>query len=384
MRLTALASRKTALGAAATLSLAVAVAGIALAPAANAAAAAIVLSATSGPSGGLNGLTATTATNVFYSGLAVEFQYKATTSTTCAATYAAAVVPATGVGIVAVSSPKILSAKKLAFTVPSTVSLTPAGSATTANWLVCAYSGSVATTSPLTASAAYTIAAAPTVTAISPASGPALGGGTVTLTGTNFVTGTTAKIGSMALTGVVVAAGGLTLTGVAPAQAAATDLTVSVTNTGGTATLASAYDYTNGIVASPNTTTTNTASTDIDVQGVGFTGITFSATTGSTPDSANGHVYLVDGAYDPTDSSTVKTLAQLGECLNVLVISDTELICTVNTADSDGAGSAGAVIANGTYTLTVVNDGSVGAETSNAAYSQSIVSSGSTFTVAPY
>jgi IPT/TIG domain len=386
MRLTSLASRRTALGAAATLSLAAV--GIAMAPIASATAAAITLSASSGPSGGTNGLTASTSTNVFYSGLGVEFQYKATSSTTCSSTYAAAVVPASGVGIVVVSSPQILSAKKVAFKVPTTVTLTPAGSAASASWLVCAYAGSVAASSALTASAAYTVAAAPTVSAISPASGPALGGGTVTLTGTNFVSGTTAKIGSQALTGVTIVSS-TTITATVPAQAAATGLAVTVTNTGGTATLSSAYSYTNGIIGSPQTTTTNTAATDVDVQGVGFSSLTFSTTTGSTPDDAHAHVYLVDGAYDPTDNgSAAKTLGELGECLNVLVISDTELICTVNTADSDGAGSNGAVIPNGTYTLTVVNDGGVdvqaGGASADANYSASIVSSGSTFTVAPY
>jgi IPT/TIG domain len=384
MRLTSLASRRSALGAAATLALGLVAAGIAVAPSASAAAATVTLSAASGPSGGTNGLTATAAANVFFAGLAAEFQYKATNTTTCAATYQAGVAPAAGVGIVTVTSPKILSAKKIAFNVP-VINLVPAGgSATSANWLLCVYSGSVATTSPLTASAAYTVAAAPSVSTITPSSGPAMGGGTVTISGGAFTAGTTVKIGSQALTGVTVV-NATTITGVVPAQAAATGLAVSVTNTGGTATLASAYDYTNGIVISPNTATTNTAATDIDIQGVGFSGITFSATTGSSPTDTHGHVFLVDGDYDPTDDGAGnKTKAELGECLNVMVISDVELICTVNTADSDGAGAAGVVVGNGTYTLTVVNDGSVDAQTTNTKYSHSIVSSGSTFTVAPY
>ena len=381
MRITSLSSRRRKAVAVVGIAAAATAAVLATAPSASAASVALTLSATSGPSGGLNSLTGTTATTAFASGFAVEFQYKATSSTACTAAYSTVVTPATGVGIVAVSAPKLLTNKKIAFTVPAGVSLTPAGSAASAAWNVCVYSSTNTTTGLLVANAAYTVAAAPTVSAISPSSGPALGGGTVTITGTNFTTGTTAKIGGVALTGVTVAANGLTLTGTVPAQAANDDLAVSVSNTGGTATLASAYDYTNGIVISPNTAPTNTASTDVDVTGVGFSNITFSATTGSTPTSANGHVFLVDGDYDPTDSGGNKTEPEIGECINVLVISDGELICTVNTADSDGAGSSGTVIGNGTYTLTVVGNGGVdvqpGGGNEAASYSKSIVSSGS-------
>jgi IPT/TIG domain len=389
MRITSLSRRRKAFAALGVAAVAAA-AAVAVAPNASAASAALTLSATSGPSGGGNALTATTATNVFATGTNVEFQYKATSSTTCSAAYSTPVTPATGVGIVAITSSnvKVLSAKKIAFTVPAGVTLTPAGSASTASWLVCVYPGTNTTTSLLAANAAYTVGAAPTVTAISPAGGPALGGGTITITGTNFTSTTTAKIGSVPLTGVTVT-GTTSLTGTVPAQAAGA-MNVSVSNTGGTsapaASNASQYTYSNGIVVSPNTAPTNTAATDVDIQGVGFSSLTFTTTTGTTPDDNKAHVYLVDGDYDGSGSTKAK--GELGECLNVLVISDGELICTVNTADSDGAGSAGAVIPNGTYTLTVVSNGQADIGTGGAnedlTFTKSIVSSGSTFTVAPY
>jgi hypothetical protein len=378
-------TRRTALGAVAVAGLAALATGVGMSPA-FAAAVPATLSVTSGPSGGTNTLTATTTTAKFFTGAVVQFQYKATATTACSAAYATPVTPSTTAGIVN-ATPKILSSTKIAVTVPSTVALQ--GSATSANWLFCAYPGSNTTTSLIAANAAYTIAARPTIAssgAIAPASGPALGGGTVTVTGTNFITGLTAKIGTVALTGITVVSG-TTFTATVPAQAASTGLTLSVTTTGGTATKASAYSYTNGIVVDPATTPTSTVSTDIDVQGVGFSGMDFTTTDGTTPDNNNAHVYLVAGAYDPTDASSAKTKGESAECVNVLVVSDTELICTLNTTHAYNQGSDPA-IANGVYTLTVVNDGGLDVQTgganANANFSQSIISSGSTFTVAPY
>lgn len=381
MKLATFTTRRSAIGAVAAIGLATLATGVTVAPA-FAASVPATLSVTSGPSGGGNTLTATTTTAKFFAGAVVEFQYKATTATACTAAYATPVTVSSTAGIVS-ATPKVLSSTKIAVTVPSTVALQ--GSATSANWLVCVYPGTNTTTSLIAANAAYAIAAKPTIASsnpILPASGPALGGGTVTVTGTNFITGLTAKIGTVALTGVSVV-NGTTFTATVPAQAAASNLTLSVTTTGGTATKASAYSYTNGIVIAPNTAPTATAATDIDVLGVGFSGMDFSTTDGTTPDNLNAHVYLVAGDYDATDNSSAKTLGETGECVDVLVVSDTELICTLNTLKAFDQGSDSA-ISNGVYTLTVVNDGLIDAATNNTAYSESIISSGSTFTVAPY
>jgi hypothetical protein len=395
MKLKTLGSRRAVIGTLATVGLAAAASGLGIGPA-SAAAVAGTLSASSGPSAGGNTLTMTTTTAKFFTGLAIEFQFKATATTTCSAAYATPVAVSATAGIVAVSSPKILSSTKVALTVPSTVALQ--GSATSANWLVCVYPGTNTTTSLLSASAAYTIAAKPTLASSStivPASGPALGGGSVTITGTNFITGMTAKIGSAALTGLTVVSA-TTATATVPPQAAGSAMSLTVTTTGGTATKAAAYTYTNGIIVTPNTTPTATAATDLDILGVGFSSLDFAGavsgtsglkTDGTAPSDAGAHVYIVAGAYDPTDNSSAKTVAEAGECVNVLVVSDTELICTLNTADKYNQ-SGDPAIDDGTYTITVASNGGVDVQTGGAnevaGYSQSIISSGSTFTVAPY
>ena len=82
----------------------------------------------------------------------------------------------------------------------------------------------------------------PTVTAINPATGPAAGGQSVTMTGTNFVAGYTAvSIGGVAATGVTVTSA-TTLTATTGAHAAGA-LDVTVTTPGGNATLTNAYTY---------------------------------------------------------------------------------------------------------------------------------------------
>jgi hypothetical protein len=384
MRITSLSSRRKAVAALSVAAVA-GFAGVATAPMASAASVAATLSAVSGPSGGTNALTATTATNAFTSGFNAGFYVKTTSTTTCAPNY---VAPGTGLAAV---SPKLLSAKKIALTVPTGVVL-GASPATSTAYLLCVYPGTSTTTSALQSSATYTVAAAPTVTGISTsggtpattASGPALGGGTLTITGDHFtgtstVSTTTAKIGSVPLTNVTWVSA-TTLTGTIPPQAAATGLAVSVSNTGGTASLAGAFSYTNGIVVSPSTTTSS-AAVDVDIQGVGFNSLSFIHTTGSTIDDATAHVYITDGKYNA--GAATKTVSELGECLNVLVISDNELICTVNPAIPDGAGATLTALGNGTYTLTTVSDGTSGT-THTSGYQESILTSGSTFTVAPY
>jgi hypothetical protein len=322
---------------------------------------------------------AAAATNSYSSTTAVEFQYKATSAVVCTPAYT---TPSTT--NLAATSTHYLSTKKLAAVVPDL------STGSTGNWLFCTYSKATLTTGLLTSSALYSVATAPTIvltavdnTGVVPATGSALGGNTITING-DFFSGATAKIGTLPLTGVVVATDFKSLTGVVPAQpASTTPRDVSVTTTGGTVTWDGAgYVYTNGISVSPNTAPTNVAATDLDVQGVGFDNLVWGTTAGTllATGGTGAHVYLVAGAYV---SATValpaaRTAVVKGECLNVLPISDTELICTLDTANADGL--AGGVIANGTYTLTTVESGAVEAATPNP----SIISSGSTFTVAPY
>ena len=116
----------------------------------------------------------------------------------------------------------------------------PAGTAGTQNVVITNNDGQT-----VTATGAYTYTApAPTFTSISPSSGPAAGGQTVTITGTNFITGagaTTVTIGGTAATGVSVSTS-TTLTATTPLGTAGS-ANVVVTTAGGSATGTGAYTY---------------------------------------------------------------------------------------------------------------------------------------------
>lgn len=85
-------------------------------------------------------------------------------------------------------------------------------------------------------------AAAPTVSGISPTSGPAAGGTSVTITGTGFVSGATVTIGGAAATGVVVNSA-TSITATTPAGTAGAK-NVAVTTVGGTGTGTGLFTYT--------------------------------------------------------------------------------------------------------------------------------------------
>ena len=403
-RLTSTAFGRGTLRATAVLTLAAGSIGVVGITSASAASQAATLSAASGKSGGGNTITVTVPTAAFTTGNTyTEFQVGATATTKCTAGWqSAAAVTATS-GVVdssGGSNQRILSGTKLVITVPSGVALPVSNPPTSLTFNLCVYSSQSApsgTTSNVLAETKYTIAAAPTFSngvgqnppAIKPAAGPALGGNTVQISGTGFVGSTaqpvTATLGGVALKIASVNTAGTLITATVPPRAAAAGVSLVVNTLGGSVTKASAYDFTNGIIVSPNTTPSATAATDLDVQGAGFSTMDFSTTTGTTPDDAHAHVYLVKGAYDPT--AATKPTPETGECVNVLVISDTELICTLNTLHAYNQGADPAV-GDGAYTVTVVNDGQpdvqVGGANADANYTSTIITSGSTFTVAPY
>ena len=80
----------------------------------------------------------------------------------------------------------------------------------------------------------------PTVTAVSPTAGPAAGGNTITITGTNFASGATVKFGTGAATSVNVESA-TTLTAVAPAGTGTVNVTV--TTPGGASAISTADEY---------------------------------------------------------------------------------------------------------------------------------------------
>ena len=88
----------------------------------------------------------------------------------------------------------------------------------------------------------FGVCPAPTVTAISPASGSSSGGTTITLNGTNFFGASSVTVGGALATSVNVISASV-LTAVTPVGIAGASVSVSVATPGGTGTLASAFSY---------------------------------------------------------------------------------------------------------------------------------------------
>lgn len=126
---------------------------------------------------------------------------------------------------------------------------------------------------------------APTLTSVSPSQGPASGGTTVTITGTNLTGATSVTIGGTAATGITVNSA-TSITATTPAHAAgAAD--VVVTTPGGTATLVGAFTYhAPTITLSPPTLTGGTVGTAYSqtmTASGGAAPYSFAITAGSLP-----------------------------------------------------------------------------------------------------
>ena len=184
-----------------------------------------------------------------------------------------------------------------------------AGTQTTAKWNICVYDSDSTTTSTLLATAGYTPAVRPRISAIIPASSPASGGQSITVAGAGFSAAsnaTTATIGGAALTNIKVAPNGRSFT------------------------------------------------------------------------DPSAHVFLVKDAYVAATNRGVQ------ECRKVLVVNNTELICTLDLLGdrlTPEGGTTSGPVAEGTYTVTVVANGATDA---GDAANPTIVSSGSTFTVSQF
>lgn len=288
------------------------------------------LSAYQGPDHGGNTLTAVTSGGTLTSASGAEFQYAG--ADYCTAIYAAPSAPDGSTGIVA-ATPTLLNSTKVAVTVPSALVLV---SQTTANYNLCLYDGTSTTSSVLISATAlpYVIAAATTITAVTPGTGPAQGGTTLTVTGTNFSSSNmTVTLAGQVLTTVTVS-GTTSFTATAPAHAAGGPYNLVITNLAGTVTKTAVFTYTNGITVSPTTSPNSSLSrTWLDVKGVGFNDLSFTATNGapSNTNSTTAHVYLVRGTYNATPTTTggPKTNPQSLECVDVVVVDDTEMICSL-------------------------------------------------------
>ena len=142
---------------------------------------------------------------------------------------------------------------------------TPTGTAGAKPIIVTTPSGST------TQSVSFTYIAVPTITSVSPASGPLAAGTTITITGTNLTGATNVKVGGVAAT--VLTNSATTITASTPTGTAGAQ-SVAVTTIGGTATKASAFTY----VALPTISSVSppsgplTAGTAITITGTNLTG----------------------------------------------------------------------------------------------------------------
>ncbi|MFN3778955.1 MAG: IPT/TIG domain-containing protein [Brevundimonas aurantiaca] len=141
--------------------------------------------------------------------------------------------------------------------------VSPAGSAGTVSVSVTTPGGTG------TLSNAFVYVAAPTITSVSPAAGPTVGGTSVTVTGTNLSSATGVAFGGVA--GTITANTATSITVTAPAGAGVVD--VAVTTAGGVATAVSGYAYAaaptiSGV--SPNTGP-ETGGTTVTLTGINLT-----------------------------------------------------------------------------------------------------------------
>ncbi|MCL4448967.1 MAG: IPT/TIG domain-containing protein, partial [Actinobacteria bacterium] len=171
----------------------------------------------------------------------------------------------------------------------------------------------------------YTTATSPTLSSISPTSGPAAGGTTVTLTGTNFVTtsgGTTVDFGTNAATSVTCSTTS-SCTAVSPSGTGT--VSVTVTTSGGTSG-AQSYTYI------PAPTLTGISPTSGPVTGgttVTLTGTNFStASSGTTVDFGSGN------------AATSVTCSTTSSCTAVSPSGTGTVSVTVTTAGGTSSGQS--------------------------------------------
>ncbi|MCM4083771.1 beta strand repeat-containing protein [Paractinoplanes hotanensis] len=304
------------------------------------------LNTTKGPIGAASTVLATLPGNATFSaGATASIQFAGTgTRGGCAATYlageglAGSLANGQTAGVVISTDVRNLG-DRLSITVPSTAAAY--AEQASAPYNVCVYSGSSIGTSPLVAGTTTPLVLAnpATITAVTPTAGNAQGGTEITVFGTNFSKDMTATVGGSDLKITSVADNGTSFVAVAPAHAVGGPFAITVSTPGGTVNATGLFSYTNGITVSPNTApNTKLSASEISIKGTGFSSLTFvpggSDTNGTTPNAASPHVYLVRGQYDEegTAGTTFKANGQTAECLNVLPLGDTELLCSLYLA----------------------------------------------------
>jgi hypothetical protein len=197
-------------------------------------------------------------------------------------------VTMTGTGFTNATAVSFGATSAATFTINNDNSITataPAGNAGTVDVTVTSAGG------PSTTSAAdqFTFVAAPTITNLDPNSGPLVGGGYTTITGTNFIDVTGVSFGDQPTSYLVNSP--TSISAYIPGGETADNVNVSVTTVAGTtpSTAESQYTYVNIVVPPPPAVTSlspNTGSpsggTVVTITGTGFTGAT-DISFGGTP-----------------------------------------------------------------------------------------------------
>ncbi|MFC4064684.1 IPT/TIG domain-containing protein [Actinoplanes subglobosus] len=284
----------------------------------------------------------------------------------CAATYTSARNASV---IEPVSAPRKVTNSRLAVTVPAPLYAdqntfnTALGSALSMPWNLCVYGGVANGQSALIASHPYRVTTVQTSSGVTPKAGPALGGSLITVTGTAFPTtagALSATLGGTPLTEITPIST-TAFTARTPRHAPASNVSLVVTTAAGSHTLNSAFSYTSAVVANPKTAP-NTRPIDVIVNGVGFEGAPWSNTV-----TTGAHIFLSQGSYsNATVTSGGRATPPVADCNNVLVLSDTELVCRVDltkrlnatgTAVLTGTPKVAAAINTTTGSRVVTGDG---------------------------
>ncbi len=232
-------------------------------------------------------------------------------------------VTITGTNFLAGATVTFGSAAATGVTVNSATSIsatTPAGAAGAVNVTVTNSNEEAAT---LTGGFTYTTVPAPSITSVSPSSGPVAGGTAVTITGANFQSGATVQFGTAAATGVTFNSA-TSISATTPAGAAGA-VAVTVTNPDHqSATLSGGFAY---ILPGPSITTVSPGSgltaggTVVTITGANFqsgatvkfgtvaaTGVTFTSATSISSTSPAGSFGTVDVTVTNPDTQSA-TLA---------------------------------------------------------------------------
>ncbi|MGB8891012.1 MAG: IPT/TIG domain-containing protein, partial [Methanoregula sp.] len=207
-------------------------------------------------------------------------------------------VAITGTSFTSATAVMFGSSQATTFTVNNATSLnatSPAGSAGTVNITVTTPGGTSATSS----ADQFTYAAAPTISSISPTSGPIAGGTSVAITGTSFTGATAVMFGSSQATTFTVN-NATSLNATSPAGSAGT-VNITVTTPGGSATISYTYIVPTITGISPASGPT-TGGTLVNITGTNLAGAT-SVTFGGTAATINSVTNTLINATTPPGST---------------------------------------------------------------------------------